>query len=107
MEIVRSDGKGQVSYSLTKPGVVRGNHFHTRKIERFIVIKGKAQIGIRKIGSNKVVIYDIEGEDAGYIDIPVWHTHNIKNVGNTELITLFWISEHFDEENHDTYYEEV
>jgi len=107
IEIARTLTSGQFSYSTTVPGVTRGNHFHTRKAERFAVISGKALIRLRKIGTNKVVNYYLDGKEAAYVDIPVWHTHSIKNIGKTELITLFWINEPYDFNDTDTYFEDV
>lgn len=107
VEIMRAGSSGQTSYSTTVPGVTRGNHYHTRKIERFAVISGKALIQIRKIDSSEVFEYILDGTEPAYVDMPIWHTHNIKNIGNTELITLFWINEPYDPENSDTYFIKV
>jgi UDP-2-acetamido-2,6-beta-L-arabino-hexul-4-ose reductase len=107
VEIMRAGSSGQTSYSTTVPGITRGNHYHTRKIERFAVISGKALIQIRKIDSDKVFEYILDGTEPAYVDMPIWYTHNIKNIGNTELITLFWINEPYDPENSDTYFIKV
>jgi UDP-2-acetamido-2,6-beta-L-arabino-hexul-4-ose reductase len=107
VEIMRAGSSGQTSYSTTVPGITRGNHYHTRKIERFAVISGKALIQIRKIDSNEVFEYILDGTEPAYVDMPIWYTHNIKNIGNTELITLFWINEPYDPENSDTYFIKV
>jgi len=107
VEIIRLSVGGQVSFSTTVPGVTRGNHFHTRKIERFAVIKGNAQIQLRKIGSEKTLTYKLSGEDPAYVDMPVWFTHNITNIGDDELFTIFWINEFFDPNDPDTYFENV
>ncbi len=107
VEIIRAGSQGQVSYSTTVPGITRGNHYHTRKIERFAVISGKALIQIRKIDSDEIFEYILDGTEPSYVDIPIWHTHNIKNIGNTELLTLFWINEPYDSENSDTYFVKV
>ena len=104
VEIMRAGSSGQTSYSTTVPGITRGNHYHTRKIERFAVISGKALIQIRKIDSDEVFEYILDGTEPAYVDMPIWYTHNIKNIGNTELITLFWINEPYDPENSDTYF---
>ena len=104
-EIVRSNGKSQFSYSFTKPNVTRGNHFHTRKIERFSVIEGSAIVKIRKINSNTVKEYSLNKND--FIDIKPWHTHSIENIKKKNLITIFWISEHYDSNNSDTFPEIV
>jgi len=107
VEIIRLETGGQVSFSTTKPGITRGNHFHTRKIERFSVIKGKALIQLRKIGTTEVFNYYLSGEEPAYVDMPVWYTHNIKNIGEEELYTIFWINEFYNSKDPDTYFEIV
>ena len=106
-EILRTDIGGQFSYSTTLPDITRGNHFHTRKIERFIVIDGKAKISLRKIGSNQVHDYLLDGKEPSHVDMPVWYTHNITNIGPTPLITAFWINEPYNFKDSDTYFEIV
>ncbi len=106
-ELIRSEIGGQVSFSTTKSGITRGNHFHTRKIERFSVIKGKARIQLRKIGTQAIIEFELDGNEPAFVDMPIWYTHNITNVGNEELYTVFWINEPFDPANPDTYFEIV
>ncbi len=106
-ELARAFSEGQVSYSITKKGEIRGNHFHTRKIERFSVIKGKARIQLREILSEEVSEFIIDGNQPSYVDMPVWYTHNIQNIGDDDLITVFWINEHYQEDTSDTYLENV
>ncbi len=98
---------GQVSFSTTKPGITRGNHYHTRKIERFAVIKGKALIQLRRIGTEEVMNFELDGNSPSYVDMPIWYTHNITNTGNDDLFTLFWINEFYDPDDPDTFYETV
>jgi UDP-2-acetamido-2,6-beta-L-arabino-hexul-4-ose reductase len=107
VEVVRLNIGGQVSFSTTLPGVTRGNHYHTRKIERFAVIKGKALIQMRKIGTQKVLNFYLDGDNPAYVDMPIWHTHNIKNIGEDTLYTIFWINEPYDPDDPDTWFEVV
>lgn len=107
VETMKLHSGGQVSFSTTRPGVTRGNHYHTRKAERFAVIKGKAKIEIRRIGTEKSIRFELNGAEPSFVDMPVWYTHSIKNVGEEELMTLFWINEHFDANDSDTYFEKV
>ncbi|WP_340102826.1 polysaccharide biosynthesis C-terminal domain-containing protein [Rhodohalobacter sp. 8-1] len=107
VETIRLNSGGQVSFSTTVPGITRGNHFHTRKIERFAVIKGEARIDMRRIGTNEVLSFRVSGEKPGYVDMPIWYTHNITNTGENELYTIFWINEFYDPEDSDTYPIEV
>ena len=107
VETIKSGLGGQISFSTTKPGITRGNHFHTRKIERFAVIKGKARIQLRRIGTDKVMNFELDGNEPSYVDMPIWYTHNITNVGDEELYTIFWINEFFDPDDPDTFFELV
>ncbi len=107
VEIMRANTSGQFSYSTTKPGITRGNHYHTRKAERFAVISGKARIQLRKVGTLDIIEYELDGRNPSFVDMPIWFTHNITNIGEDELITLFWINEPYNQENPDTYFEEV
>ncbi len=106
-ESIRSDGCGQVFLSTTHPGITRGNHFHTRKVERFVVIDGEAEIKVRRMLTSETHIYRVNGVAPQAIDIPILHTHNIKNVGNGPLLTMFWAGEHFDPQDSDTYFCDV
>ncbi len=107
VETIKLNSGGQVSFSTTKPGITRGNHFHTRKAERFAVIKGKARIQLRRIGTDKILNFELDGREPAYVDMPIWYTHNIKNIGNDDLYTIFWINEFFDPEDPDTFFEVV
>lgn len=107
VETIRLGIGGQVSFSTTIPGITRGNHYHTRKIERFTVIKGKARIQLRKIGTEEVLNFELDGSEPAYVDMPIWYTHNITNIGKDELYTQFWINEWYDPEDGDTYFEPI
>lgn len=107
VETMRLAIGGQVSFSTTNPGFTRGNHFHSRKIERFVVLKGKAIISMRKIGDSESLHFHLDGDKPSFVDMPIWYTHSITNVGQDELYTLFWINEFFDASDADTYFETV
>ena len=107
VEVMKFHSGGQASYSSTKPGITRGNHFHIRKMERFSVIRGKASIKLRKYGTDQVSEYIIDRQEPAYIDIPIWYTHNITNLGEEDLVTLFWINEFYDPSDPDTYFEKI
>lgn len=107
VETVKLNSGGQISFSTTKPSITRGNHYHTRKAERFAVIKGKARIELRRIGTNNVLTFDLDGENPSFVDMPIWYTHNITNIGADIVYTIFWINEPYDSSDPDTYFEKV
>lgn len=107
VETVKLNSGGQISFSTTKPGITRGNHYHTRKAERFAVIKGKARIELRRVGTDRVLSFELDGDSPSFVDMPIWYTHNITNVGTEDVYTIFWINEPFDAADPDTFFEVV
>ena len=101
-ELIKGNIKGQIFFSSTKPGVTRGNHWHNRKLEKFIVLKGEAKISFRDINCDNEESIQVSGDTLSIIDIPPGKTHNITNVGNSELLTLFWTNEIYDSKKPDT-----
>ncbi len=106
-EIIRMANGGQVFFSTTKPGIVRGNHYHTRKIEWFCVLKGEAAIRLRRVDDDSVHEFRVSGDSPQFISIPVLHTHQIENVGDRDLLTMFWCNEVYTADDPDTYFEKV
>ena len=102
-EIMRAGGgQNQSSFSVTKPGFRRGDHFHRRKIERFIVLAGQATMTLRKVGTDQRVFIDVTGDQPVAVDMPTMWTHAITNTGNEPLYTAFWINELYDPAHPDT-----
>ena len=106
-ELIKSEHFGQIFVSKTFKGITRGNHYHDSKIEKFCVIQGKAVIRFRHILNREVIEYCVSGEKIEVVDIPPGYTHHIENIGTGEMIVLFWANQIFNQENPDTYFEEV
>ncbi|MBU1003179.1 MAG: NAD-dependent epimerase/dehydratase family protein [Proteobacteria bacterium] len=106
-EAVKADQGGQTFISSTLPGITRGNHFHLRKVERFLVVGGEADIQLRRLFTNEMITFRVSGERPAFVDMPTFHTHCITNIGSGELRTLFWSNEIFDPKDADTFSEMV
>lgn len=106
-EIIRTLDRGQVSVNISKPGITKGNHWHNTKNEKFVVVAGEGIIRFRKPDSDKVIEYKVSGEKIEVVDIPTGYTHNIENIGSTDLVTIMWCNECFDPNNPDTFFLEV
>ncbi|MFG3554493.1 NAD-dependent epimerase/dehydratase family protein [Micromonospora sp. NPDC047557] len=100
-------GAGQTFCSTTLPGITRGEHFHLAKVERFVVLRGTAEISLRRVGDTDVVRFPVSGDEPVVIDMPTMWAHNITNTGPDELLTLFWTNELFDPQRPDTWPEPV
>jgi len=107
-DVVRSKApEAQVFCSTTRPGFTRGEHFHLRKIERFLVVQGSARIALRRLFTNEVVSFDVTGDEPAIVDMPTMWAHSITNTGSEDLMTLFWANELLVAEDTDTYPERV
>lgn len=106
-EILRTVDRGQFSVNISKPGITKGNHWHHTKNEKFLVVSGEGVIRFRRIDSNEVIEYRVSGDKPEIVDIPTGYTHNIENLGDTDMVTFMWASECFDPEKPDTYSLEV
>lgn len=106
-EFIKSPQVGQVFVSQTKPGYVRGNHWHHTKIEKFLVLAGEAEVIFKDLHSSDEFTYQVNGEKLEVVDIPAGYLHTLKNTGKSDLITLIWADEILDPEKPDTYYMEA
>ena len=106
-EFIKTQERGQVSVNVSKPGITKGNHWHNTKNEKFLVVSGRGVIRFRNINSDEVLEYFVSGDKMEVIDIPPGYTHNIENMGQTDLVTIMWANEIFDSNNSDTYSLEV
>ena len=106
-EFLKTEEHGQVSVNVSKPGITKGQHWHHSKNEKFLVVSGKGLIQFRDIYSDEIIEYYVSGDKLEVIDIPTGYTHNIINIGESDMVTIMWANEKFNPEHPDTYYEEV
>lgn len=106
-EIFKTADRGQISVNVAKPGITKGNHWHQSKNEKFLVVSGEGVIRFRKIDSNKIIEYYVSNQKMEVVEIPAGYTHNIENLGNTDLVTIMWVNEKFDPDKPDTHFKEV
>ncbi len=106
-EFMKSETGGQISVNSVKPGITKGNHWHHTKTEKFLVVRGKGLIRLRKINSEDVLEYHVTGDRLEAVDIPPGYTHSIQNEGEEELIMVIWANEAYHPEKPDTYPMEV
>lgn len=107
-ELLKTNNCGQFSVNITKPGITKGEHWHNTKWEFFIVVAGHGLIQERKIGTDEVLEFEVDGDNITAVHMLPGYTHNIKNLSQTEnLVTLMWANELFDPNHPDTFGEKV
>lgn len=106
-EILKTLDSGQFSLSTTAPGILRGNHYHHSKNEKFLVVRGEALIEFRHIVTNEIITYEVSDKKMEVVEMIPGYTHNIKNTGSEEMLLFLWANETFNQDNPDTYFLEV
>ena len=106
-EIIRTKDKGQISVNVSKPGIVKGNHWHQSKNEKFLVVAGQGIIRFRSLDDDEIISYFVNGDELQVVDVPPGYTHNIENLGESEMVTIMWANEPYNKERPDTYFLEV
>ena len=106
-EFIRTPDRGQLSINIIKPGIIKGNHWHHTKNEKFLVVSGKGVIRFRKAGSDEIIEYYVSGDKLEVVDIPTGYTHNIENLGDMDMVTIMWANECYNPDKPDTVFLEV
>lgn len=107
-ELIKTMDHGQISVNISKPGITKGEHWHNSKWEIFIVVSGHGLIQERKIGTDEIIEYEVDGSKLQAVYMLPGYTHNIINLSQTEnLVTVMWANEIFDPEHPDTFSEKV
>lgn len=107
-EIIRTASAGQFSVNISKPGIIKGQHWHHTKNEKFVVVKGHGLIQLRKEGTDEVLNFEVSGDRLQVVEMIPGYTHNIINLSDTDdLVTFMWCNEPFDPKHPDTYFDPV
>ena len=106
-ESAKGGNISQSFLSTTHPSKIRGDHFHTDLVERFLVVSGEGTIRIRRVLTDDIHEFVVSGDKPVAIDMPPLHTHHIENSGEAELLTFFWAHRLFDPANPDTFADPV
>lgn len=107
-ELLKTTNCGQVSINISKPGIIKGQHWHQSKWEFFMVVAGHGLIQERQIGTDEVLNFEVSGDRIEAVHMLPGYTHNIINLSQTEnLVTVMWANEPFDPQHPDTFFELV
>ncbi|CAB1243692.1 Capsular biosynthesis protein [Ruminococcaceae bacterium BL-4] len=107
-ELLKTASCGQFSVNISKPGITKGQHWHNSKWEFFIVVAGHGLIQERKIGTDEILSFEVNGDEIKAVHMLPGYTHNIINLSDTEnLITVMWANEQFNQNYPDTFGEPV
>ncbi len=103
VEMLKTRDSGQFSYFTAHPGITRGGHYHHTKNEKFLVLKGEAVFKFRQIVTDEYYELTVSGDAPTVVEtVPGW-THDITNVGTSEMVVMLWANEVFDPDMPDTF----
>jgi UDP-2-acetamido-2,6-beta-L-arabino-hexul-4-ose reductase len=102
VEMLKTPDCGQFSFFTAHPGLTRGGHYHHSKTEKFLVIKGMARFKFRHMQTGQTHELITTGDRPEVVDtVPGW-THDITNIGDSEMVVMLWANEIFDRDRPDT-----
>lgn len=106
-EMLHTKDSGQLSVNISKPHIIKGNHWHHTKHEKFLVVSGEGVIRLRMLGEEEVIRIQVSGKKLELVEIPPGYIHNIENIGEKDMVTVMWANEIYCPDFPDTYYQEV
>lgn len=89
--------------SASKPDIVRGQHYHKRKTEWFLVIKGRAEIYFKDVRTLESKSIKVDGNKPEIVEMSPMVAHAIKNTGREDLCLLAIASEPLLRKDPDTF----
>lgn len=93
----------QIYVVTIKPGCIRGNHYHFKKTEWFFISKGKANIYLEDIKTQKKICLELSSKRPKVITIPPKIAHAVKNVGKETVYLVSGQNIIHNPKNPDTY----
>lgn len=113
-EFLRTNNHGQISVNVSKPGITKGQHWHNNRVEKFLVVSGRALLQQREVGRDEngnlypVSESYVSSDKMEVVEVRPGFTHNLINLSDTEdLVTIIWGNDCFDPYRPDTYSEKV
>lgn len=106
VEAFKLSSNGQVFYIIVNPRESRGNHYHLRKTETFLVIYGSAVMRVKDRVTGHVITTEVNGTDPMSMKVVPNNTHMLTATAEG-AIAIVWCNEQFNENDPDTYMEEI
>ena len=98
---------GQIFVARSRPGALRGGHYHLRKFEKFTVLEGQGLLSVRKRGTNVIREHWLTGDRPEIVEVVPGEVHSITNEGAGDMLLIAWSSEVFNPQDPDTFSEDV
>lgn len=105
VEAFKLPADGQINCIVINPNETRGNHYHLKNIEKFLVVYGVATIDVKnRVTGDMMGIVSSSGKPIVVTVIPN-HTHRISTESEGAVV-LIWSKDQFNKDEPDTYPEE-
>ena len=110
-EIFASDDNSKkikkIHFAVSKPGAVRGNHYHKNRTEWLCVTSGTGKILLEDICTYERQELIVTGDDPFLVKILPGTVHAIENITDAPLHILVIVNEKPDPDNPDTHIRKI
>lgn len=107
IEFIKNKNFGQISTLIVKPGCTRGNHYHHSKVEKFLIVSGRAKFEFKNLKDKKKITILCSSKKSKVVETIPGFTHNIKNIGRNDLIVIIWSNQIYNKKKPDTVYHKI
>ena len=97
---------GQINCIVINPKETRGNHYHLKNIEKFLVVYGVATIDVKNRETGDMLGITASGAKPILVTVVPNHTHRI-STGQEGAVVMIWSKDYFDRDDPDTFPEEI
>jgi dTDP-4-dehydrorhamnose 3,5-epimerase len=93
----------QIYVATIKPGAVRGNHYHKKRIEWFLILNGKAKLYLEDLKTKKKVCLTLSSNTPRVVTIFPRVAHALKNISKKTIYLVSAQSDIYSFKNPDTF----
>ena len=91
----------------SEKGSVRGNHYHKKTLEYFVIVSGKAKVALKNLDTGTLEEINISSSDNLILKVTPYVVHAFKNEGDVPLIMLAVSSKEYNKLDTDTFLMEI
>jgi len=93
----------QVYVATIKPGHVRGNHYHSKRMEWFFIAAGKVKLYLEDIKTKEKICLKLSSKKPKVITIFPYLAHAVKSIGKEIVYLVSAQSDIYNPKNPDTF----
>lgn len=97
----------QIHIASIKPGCVRGEHYHSKRIEWFFIVAGLAKLSLEDIKTKEKISFKLSSREPKVITIFPKISHAVENIGKDTVYLVSAQSDIYNPKNPDAFFYKI